>query len=109
MGAHNATPAERNYYWRDLAERAVRAFAQGMLATLGVGSATFAEGGLAWADSALIGVGSAVISVLLSLAGGKFGDKSTPSFQHAPPPEVVPPPFSPPSASLNPPPAPPTV
>jgi hypothetical protein len=64
-------PAE---FWRDVAERVIRAFAQGMLAGLGVGAATFDKGGLPWLDSLYIGLGCAVIGLLISLAGGQVGD-----------------------------------
>jgi hypothetical protein len=73
MTAHAATP-DRTQYWRDVAERVIRAFAQGMLAGLGVGWSTFDKGGLPWLDSFYVGVGCAIIGLLLSLAGGKFGD-----------------------------------
>jgi hypothetical protein len=81
MGEHSRTPEERRQYWRDVAERLVRAFAQGMLAALGIGTATFDKGGLPWIDALYIGLGSAVISLLMSLAGGQFGDKDSASFQ----------------------------
>lgn len=79
MGGH--TPEERRHYWRDVAERMIFAFAQGTLAALGVGTETFAKGGLPWIDALSIGVGSAVISLLLSLTGGQFGDRDSASFQ----------------------------
>jgi hypothetical protein len=61
-------------FWNDAAERCVRAFAQGMLAALVIGWKTFAHGGLPWLDSFYIGVGCAVLALLLSLAGHKVGD-----------------------------------
>ena len=71
----------RRGYWRDVGERMIRAFAQGTLAALGIGNATFDKGGLPIADALYIGAGSALISVLMSLAGGQFGDKDSASFQ----------------------------
>lgn len=72
---------DRRAYWRDVAERAIRAAAQGMLAALGVGTATFDPGGLPWLDALYIGAGSAAISVLMSLAGKKVGDPNSGSWQ----------------------------
>jgi hypothetical protein len=73
MNEHAAAP-DRTEYWRDVAERVLRAFAQGMLAALGVGFETFDKGGLPWLDAFYIGVGCAIIGLLISLAGGKLGD-----------------------------------
>lgn len=69
-------PAEpdRTEYWRDVAERVIRGFAQGMLAGLAVGFETFAHGGLPWLDAFYIGIGCAVIALLLCLAGRTVGD-----------------------------------
>src|SRR6516225_3795310 len=67
-------------FWRDVLERIIRAFAQGMLATLVIGWRTFDKGGLPWLDSFYIGLGCAVIALLLSMAGGKFGDINSGSF-----------------------------
>lgn len=74
-------PRDRREYWRDVAERMVRAFAQGMLAALGVGTATFDKGGLPWLDAVGIGLGCAVIALLMSLAGGQVGDNSSGSLR----------------------------
>jgi hypothetical protein len=65
-------------------ERLIRAFAQGTLAALGVGTATFDKGGLAWVDAFTIGLGCAVIALLMSLAGGQVGDKNSGSFRKPP-------------------------
>jgi hypothetical protein len=75
---------DRREFWRDVAERLIRAFAQGSLAALGVGTATFDKGGLAWVDAFIIGLGCAVIALLMSLAGGQVGDRSSGSFRKLP-------------------------
>lgn len=88
-------PRNRREYWHDVAERLVRAFAQGTLAGLGVGTATFDRGGLPWLDALEIGFGCAVIALLMSLAGGQVGDKNSGSFRKpapaAPPTPPIPP------------------
>jgi hypothetical protein len=81
----HAAPPYRTEFWRDVLERIVRAFAQGMLAGLGVGTATFDKGGLPWLDSFYIGVGCGIISLLISLAGGKIGDPTNGSLLGGPP------------------------
>jgi hypothetical protein len=77
---------DRREFWRDTAERLLRAFAQGTLAALGVGSATFDKGGLAWVDAFTIGFGCAVIALLMSLAGSQVGDKNSGSWRKVPAP-----------------------
>jgi hypothetical protein len=74
MTEPNTPERNRREYWRDVAERVIRAFAQGVLAGLAVGYETFDKGGLPWLDSLYIGLGCAVIGLLISLAGGKVGD-----------------------------------
>jgi len=74
----------RTAYWRDVAERAIRSAAQGVLAALGVGTATFDPGGLPWLDALYIGAVSAALSVLMSMAGRKIGDPKTGSWQPSP-------------------------
>jgi hypothetical protein len=74
---------DRIEFWRDVAERTIRGFAQGMLAGLSVGAATFDKGGLPWLDAFYIGLGSAVIALLLSLAGHRIGDPINGSLRKA--------------------------
>ena len=80
----HAVPSSRREYWRDVIERMIRGFAQGMLAALGIGTATFDKGGLPWLDAFYIGLRSALIALLISLAGGRFGDPSNGSLRPAP-------------------------
>jgi hypothetical protein len=83
-GNGNGPPRNRREFWRDTAERLIRAFAQGTLAGLGVGTATFDRGGLPWLDAFTIGFGCAVIALLMSLAGGQIGDKNSGSWRKLP-------------------------
>lgn len=89
MTEQAATP-DRKQFWGDVRERMVSAFAQGMLAALGVGTATFDKGGLPWLDSLYVGVGCSILALLISLAGGKFGDPNNGSFRKAPTPAPEP-------------------
>jgi hypothetical protein len=92
MNEH-AAESDRSQFWRDALERIIRAFAQGMLAGLGVGYETFDKGGLPWLDSFYIGAGCAIIALLISLAGGKVGDPRNGSLLKTPP--QTPPPTPP--------------
>lgn len=65
-------------FWRRTAERAVRAFAAALVGALTAGMALT---DVAQWKAALITAGTAaLVSVLMSLAGSKVGDPSSPSF-----------------------------
>lgn len=78
--------SDRAEYWRDVAERVVRGFAQGMIAGLIIGDATFDKGGWPWLDAFYLGVGVAVLALLFSLAGVKAGDPRSGSWRTPRPP-----------------------
>lgn len=54
-------------FWTDLAERAVKTFAQAMLAVLAVGTPVW---DIAWAEALGIAATATIISVLTSIASG---------------------------------------
>lgn len=65
-------------FWLDAAERAVRTFAQALVAVLAAGFVV--TDGAAWTQALLSAVLAALVSVLTSIAGSAVGDGSTPSF-----------------------------
>lgn len=67
-------------FWRDAAERAVKTFAQASIATLGVGAVDLLATN--WVGALTVGGGSAVVSVLTSLASQRAGDPGTASAVH---------------------------
>lgn len=70
-------------FWADLAERAVKTFAQAALATLGLGSVDVLSTN--WVGVLSVGAGAALVSVLTSLASEQWGDKGTASVVHTVP------------------------
>jgi hypothetical protein len=64
-------------FWAATAERAVKSFGQGALAAVGVDLAS--AWSLNYAEIAGIGAGTALASVLTSLASATVGDKGSPS------------------------------
>ena len=72
-------------FWVDLGERTVRAFAQGCLVGLGVGTAVLPVQTLPWLFAAEIGGTQAALTVLTGLAALKVGDRLTASFLPSPP------------------------
>jgi hypothetical protein len=78
-------------FWIDVAERAVRSFAQGTLAAMGVGAANSVQPGLTvsvpWHVALVAGCVMGVLSVLSSLASTPVttSDPYTGSFLAAPP------------------------
>lgn len=65
-------------FWIDAAERAVRTFAQALVAVLAAGFVV--TDGAAWTQALLSALLAALVSVLTSIAGSAVGDGSTPSF-----------------------------
>lgn len=61
-------------FWLDVAERAVKTFAQALLATVAVGTPIF---DLAWTQGLGIAATATVISVLTSIASYGVGEKGT--------------------------------
>ncbi len=64
-------------FWIDAAERAVRTFAQALVAVLAAGFVV--TDGAAWGEALLSAVLAALISVLTSVAASGVGDPSSPS------------------------------
>lgn len=64
-------------FWIDAAERAVRTFAQALVAVLGAGF--IVTDGAAWTEALLAAVLAALVSVLTSIAASGVGDPASPS------------------------------
>jgi hypothetical protein len=65
-------------FLRELAERALKTFAQTLVALLTAGATTNIVS-MPWTAALLIAAGAAVLSVLTSIASAQFGDEATPS------------------------------
>ena len=65
----------------DAAERAVKSFAQGVLATFGAGALDVLNAD--WGSALSLGAGAAVLSVLTSLLSVRFGNSGTASLTSA--------------------------
>lgn len=65
-------------FWKDLAERAVKSAAQGVLLFWG-GDAVFSAWSADWGTAGGIALGAALLSVLSSLVSGKVGDSGSAS------------------------------
>lgn len=61
-------------FWLDVTERAIKTFAQSLIATLAVGTPIF---DLAWTEGLGIAATATVISVLTSIASYGVGDKGS--------------------------------
>lgn len=72
-------------FWVDAAERAVRTFAQALLAVLGAGFVV--TDAAQWTEALLAAAFAALLSVLTSVAGGTVGDPNTGSLLPADPPK----------------------
>jgi len=64
-------------FWEDAAERAVRTFAQALIAILGAGAVNIMT--VDWAQALSVSAGAAIISLLMSIASSGIGAKGTPS------------------------------
>ena len=64
-------------FWVDSAERAIRTFAQALIAILGAGAVNILT--VDWVQALSVGAGAAVLSLLTSIASSGFGTKGTPS------------------------------
>jgi hypothetical protein len=65
-------------FWKDAAERAIRTFAQALLAMLGTDLVGITE--LDWPQLLAVGATAAVVSLLTSVVATGVGDKGTTSF-----------------------------
>lgn len=65
-------------FWIDAAERAVRTFAQALVAVLAAGF-VFTDGA-AWGQALLAAAIAALVSLLTSIAASGVGDSDSPSF-----------------------------
>jgi Putative lactococcus lactis phage r1t holin len=65
-------------FWRKTAERAVKTFAQTLLAAAG-GLLANGFDGVPWAEATEIGAGAALLSVLTSVASYNVGEVGSPS------------------------------
>lgn len=65
-------------FWVDSAERAIRTFAQALIAVLGAGAVNILT--VDWVQALSVAAGAAVLSLLTSIASSGFGAKGTPSF-----------------------------
>ena len=74
-------------FWIDAAERAVRTFAQALVAALTAGF-VFTDGA-AWGAALLTAAIAALVSLLTSVAASGVGDQSTPSLLPEAAPEPV--------------------
>lgn len=63
-------------FWADAVERAVKTFAQALIATIAVGTPIF---DLAWGEGLGIAATATVVSVLTSIASTGVGEKGTAS------------------------------
>jgi len=67
-------------FWMDLAERAIKSFAQGVLLNLGVSdTGPFNIFETTWMNLVGFGLGAMTLSILMSLASLKVGDNSSAS------------------------------
>ena len=64
-------------FWLDTAERAVRTFAQALLALLGAGAVNILS--VDWPQALSVSAGAALVSVLMSVVASGIGAKGTPS------------------------------
>lgn len=64
------------YFWKDAGSRALKTFAQSMLAALGAGQVDILNTNLLGAFS--VGAGAALVSLLMSLASEHKASKPTP-------------------------------
>lgn len=64
-------------YLKELAERAVKTFAQALVATLGAGAVDLLS--VPWLGAISAAAVAALLSVLTSVASAGFGDSATPS------------------------------
>lgn len=87
-----ATSLTSANYWIDVAERAVRNFAQGTLIGLGVSSGVIPGVHLPWASALLFGMSFSAIEVLVSLSSIPVpgADPQTASFLPADPATAIP-------------------
>lgn len=67
-------------FWKDAAERAVRTAAQALLSIWLVGDVAFSFYDIDWGQALGVAVGAALISILMSIAGGRTGDPNTATF-----------------------------
>lgn len=65
-------------FWIDAAERAVRTFAQALVAAITAGFVL--TDGAAWGEALLVAAVAALVSLLTSVAGSAVGDPQSPSF-----------------------------
>lgn len=72
-------------FWKDAAERAIKTFAQALIATIAVGTPIF---DLAWGEGLGIAATATVVSILTSIASIGAGDAGTASLVATPRPEV---------------------
>lgn len=61
-------------FWKDAAERAIKTFAQALVALLGAGAVDVLQ--VNWGDRLSVSVGAALISVLTSIASAGAGSNS---------------------------------
>lgn len=66
-------------FWQSAAERAIRAFASAVVSLLVVGGA-FNAFSFDWLNALGVGLGAAVVSLLLSVGGNAATDGTGPSF-----------------------------
>lgn len=64
-------------FWKATAERAIKTFAQGLLAAIGTGATGLLD--VAWASALSFAGLAALISVLTSLASARIGRSGAPS------------------------------
>lgn len=69
-------------FWRAASERAIRTFAQTMLAMIGF--AVFDVLAADWKQLIGVSMGAAVLSLLTSIVASEIGDKGTPSLVEEP-------------------------
>jgi hypothetical protein len=86
----NVVPLASASFWIDTGERAVRAFAQGTLTALGIGSANHfvPDVSVPWPAAFAAGGIAAMMSVLMSLASIKVPGSDPDSGSFLPPPKV---------------------
>lgn len=72
-------------FYKDTAERALKTFAQSLLAAVGTGAVLPAVTDVDWAQGAAIGLTAAVISILTSIVSSGIGDNGSASLV----PEIV--------------------
>ena len=64
-------------FWRDTSERATKTFAQTLVVILGVGAVDLMSVG--WVQALSVSGGSALLSLLSSIASARVGDSDSPS------------------------------